>query len=92
MGTYEQKIFAKMEQEVLLAKQSDDRFERKLHLNTVKVLAELLLEETIEKTPKLSEEKIWQEMTGEKSTQEMPQNTGKIDFEDGANGKSLFDF
>ncbi|MHC5253023.1 YwdI family protein [Listeria kieliensis] len=87
-----QVLFKKMEEELNLARETSDETERKIHLGALKVLAEVLLTDKTGKKAAVPEDKIWEKMTGTRPPQIQKEKSEKMNFDDGANGESLFDF
>ncbi|MGJ8730253.1 YwdI family protein [Listeria aquatica] len=87
-----QVVFKKMEQELSSAKEASNETERKIHLSALKVLAEVLLTENEGKKAAVPEDLTWEKMTDSRPPQIQKEKSEKMDFEDGANGDSLFDF
>ncbi|MBC1475213.1 YwdI family protein [Listeria grandensis] len=95
MTVSDQALFAKMEQELSLAKNASKEQEKQLHLHGLAVLVEVMRGQagTTEKTETLSSSMEYQAMTGELPiAKPMTLDSKKMETEDGSNGDSLLDF
>ncbi|KGL39054.1 hypothetical protein BMT55_00690 [Listeria newyorkensis] len=95
MTVSDQALFAKMEQELNLAKAASSEQEKQIHLHGLAVLIDVMRgQETPSAKPvSLSSSMEYQAMTGELPIAKTTTlGGGKIETEDGSNGDSLLDF